>query len=82
MVEWCVEQGIQLVIIGPEEYLANGLANDLRKREIQCFGPDKEGAKLESDKAWAKNFMNRHNIPTAKWKSFTDPNLAKEFVHK
>ena len=58
-----------LVIIGPEIPLANGLADFLRKKDFKVFGPNKDGAKLEFSKSWAKEFMQGANIPTANfWK--------------
>ncbi len=60
---------IDLVIIGPEIPLANGLADFLRKKDFKVFGPNKDGAKLEFSKSWAKEFMQDANIPTANfWK--------------
>jgi len=60
---------IDLVVIGPEIPLANGLADFLRKKDFKVFGPDKDGAKLEYSKSWAKEFMRDANIPTANfWK--------------
>jgi len=60
---------IDLIIIGPEMPLANGLADILRKKDFKVFGPGKDGAKLEYSKSWAKEFMQDANIPTANfWK--------------
>ncbi len=60
---------IDLVVIGPEIHLANGLADFLRKKNFKVFGPNKDGAKLEFSKSWAKEFMQDANIPTANfWK--------------
>ncbi len=60
---------IDLVVIGPEIPLANGLADFLRKKDFKVFGPNKDGAKLEFSKSWAKEFMQDANIPTANfWK--------------
>ena len=55
---------IDLIIIGPEIPLANGLADFLRKKDFKVFGPNKDGAKLEFSKSWAKEFMQDANIPT------------------
>ena len=55
---------IDLVVIGPEIPLADGLANFLRKNDFKVFGPNKDGAKLEFSKSWAKEFMQDANIPT------------------
>ena len=60
---------INLIVIGPEVPLANGLADFLRKKDYKVFGPGKDGARLEFSKSWAKEFMQDANIPTAKfWK--------------
>ncbi|MBO8217797.1 phosphoribosylamine--glycine ligase [Prochlorococcus marinus] len=60
---------IDLTIIGPEIPLARGLADFLREKNFKVFGPNKDGAKLEYSKSWAKEFMEEANIPTAKfWK--------------
>ena len=58
---------IDLVVIGPEIPLANGLADFLRKKGFKVFGPGKDGAKLEYSKSWAKEFMQDANIPTARF---------------
>ena len=61
---------IDLIIIGPEIPLAKGLGDFLRSKNFQVFGPNSNGAKLESSKSWAKSFMKEANIPTAKfWKA-------------
>ena len=60
---------IDLIVIGPEIPLANGLADLLRKKNFKVFGPGKDGARLEYSKSWAKEFMHDANIPTANfWK--------------
>jgi len=60
---------IDLIVIGPEIPLANGLADLLREKNFKVFGPGKDGAKLEYSKSWAKEFMHDANIPTANfWK--------------
>ena len=67
-----------LVVIGPETPLANGLADELRAKNFIVFGPGADGAKLESSKSWAKNFMKEANIPTANfWKAETFDNAKK-----
>ncbi|CAD6235185.1 GSCOCG00007850001-RA-CDS [Cotesia congregata] len=78
--EWCKNNSISLVAVGPEEYLANGIADELKTRGVMCFGPEKSAALIESDKDWAKSFMDRHKIPTAQWRSFTSAEEAKSFV--
>ena len=60
---------VDLIVIGPEIPLADGLADFLREKDFKVFGPGKDGAKLEYSKSWAKEFMQDANIPTAKfWK--------------
>nr|XP_012136821.1 PREDICTED: trifunctional purine biosynthetic protein adenosine-3 isoform X1 [Megachile rotundata] len=78
--QWSKENGVNLVVVGPEEYLANGLADELKNVGISCFGPQKAASRIEADKYWAKEFMDRHKIPTARWKGFVDAEEAKKFV--
>ncbi|TDG46146.1 hypothetical protein AWZ03_007488 [Drosophila navojoa] len=78
--KWCQLNEISLVVIGPENPLALGLGDVLQKAGIACFGPGKQGAQIEADKKWAKEFMLRHGIPTARYESFTDVNKAKKFI--
>ncbi|XP_015597327.1 trifunctional purine biosynthetic protein adenosine-3 [Cephus cinctus] len=80
IVEWSKRNEVDFVVVGPEEYLANGLADELKNANILCFGPGKEAARIESDKDWAKCFMDRHNIPTARWKGFIKADDAKKFI--
>lgn len=70
-----IEQKIEMVIVGPEEPLVLGIAdffkNDPQLKTVSLIGPTKAGAALEGSKTFAKEFMHRHNIPTAKYGSFT-----------
>ena len=69
LIDKLIELNIKFIVIGPEIPLANGLADVLRKKDFYVFGPGSDGAKLESSKSWAKNFMKDGNIPTADfWK--------------
>ena len=61
----CLSKKIDLVVIGPESPLANGVADLLREADITVFGPGREGAQLEASKDWAKKLMNQAGIPTA-----------------
>ncbi len=72
---------INLVVIGPEIPLANGLADFLRKKEFKVFGPGKDGAKLEYSKSWAKAFMQDANIPTANFWRVNSLEEAKQIIH-
>lgn len=73
--EFVLQKHIDMVVVGPEDPLVLGIydffQNDASLRDIQVVGPSKEGAKLEGSKEFAKQFMQRHNIPTAKYQSFT-----------
>ena len=72
---------IDLVVIGPEIPLANGLADFLRKKDFKVFGPNKDGAKLEFSKSWAKEFMQDANIPTAKFWKVNTLEEAKKIIN-
>lgn len=72
-------QKIEMVVVGPEDPLVNGiydaLKNDSRTKDTVVIGPSKEGAKLEGSKDFAKAFMKRHHIPTARYHTFTGETL-------
>lgn len=84
VVQFCLEKEIHLVVIGPEAPLADGLANTLRVEHIPVFGPTREAAQLESSKGFAKEFMQRHDIPTAMFRSFSahEAIAALEYVQE
>ena len=77
--DFAVENGIDMVVVGPEDPLVKGIyddfKNDSRTAEIPVIGPSKLGAQLEGSKDFAKGFMQRHNIPTAKYKTFNGTTL-------
>ncbi len=72
---------VDLIVIGPEIPLANGLADFLRKNDFKVFGPGKDGAKLEYSKSWAKEFMRDANIPTANFWKVNSLEEAKKIIH-
>jgi phosphoribosylamine--glycine ligase len=72
LVAFARQEEIDLVIVGPEAPLAAGLADELRTAGVRVFGPSKAAAEIESSKAFAKAFMARHNIPTARYAAFTN----------
>ena len=72
---------IDLIVIGPEIPLANGLADFLRKKNFKVFGPGKDGAKLEYSKSWAKEFMRDANIPTANFWKVNSLEEAKKIIN-
>lgn len=77
---FCSEASVDLVVVGPEAPLAEGIVDYLSKFGIPCFGPTKKAARIETSKAFAKDFMIRHGIPTARFKTFTDCKLACSHV--
>jgi len=72
---------INLIVIGPEIPLANGLADFLREKDFKVFGPNKDGAKLEYSKSWAKEFMQEAKIPTANFWKVNSLGEAKKIIH-
>jgi len=74
----CEREGVSLVVVGPEDPLAAGLADRLRDAGIAVFGPSAEAAQLEASKTFSKEFMARHGIPTAEFAAFAalEPALA------
>lgn len=80
IVELAKSISADLVVVGPEEPLINGLADALRAEGVNVFGPGREGAQLEGSKAFSKRMMVEARVPTADYGEFTDPESAKEFV--
>jgi phosphoribosylamine--glycine ligase/phosphoribosylformylglycinamidine cyclo-ligase len=74
------KENIDLVVVGPEAALAAGVADALHAQGIAVFGPDRSAARLESSKAFAKAFMEKYAIPTARYASFTDFDQAADFI--
>lgn len=74
------EKKIDLVVVGPEVPLINGLVDDLQAINIAAFGPTKAAAQLEGSKSFSKEIMKKYNIPTAKYEIFTDADKAKEYI--
>jgi phosphoribosylamine--glycine ligase len=67
-------------VVGPEDPLAAGIVDKFNKLNLKVFGPSQNAAQLESSKIWAKNFMKRNDIPTAKFEIFDDAQKAQEYV--
>jgi phosphoribosylamine--glycine ligase len=78
---FCVEKDINMVVVGPEDPLVKGIYDelkaDVRTKDIPVIGPSKAGAVLEGSKDFAKGFMQRHNIPTAKYQTFDGEHLLE-----
>ena len=68
-------------VVGPESPLALGIVDKFNEKNLKIFGPTKQAAQLESSKIWAKDFMKRNDIPTAKYEIFGDAKKAEEYVN-
>lgn len=77
---WCRQNSIELIVIGPEDPLAGGLADRLQHKSRAVFGPTAAAARLEADKAFAKQLMRSVSIPTAEARIFTDAQAALRYV--
>jgi phosphoribosylamine---glycine ligase len=81
MKQFCIDNKIELLVVGPEDPLVNGVydffTQDPELKHIPVVGPSKVGAQLEGSKAFAKEFMLRHNIPTAAYREFSEANYEE-----
>jgi phosphoribosylamine---glycine ligase len=75
-------EGVHATVVGPEGPLAAGVVDAFRAEDLRIFGPTKAAAQLESSKDFAKRFMRRHGIPTARYETFTDAAAARAYVDK
>lgn len=82
LVSFAKKEGIDLTIVGPEAALVAGVVDAFQAAHLNCFGPTKAAVQLESSKAFSKEFMKRHHIPTATHATFTDPEAAKAYIRK
>lgn len=80
VIRFCKEKHIDLVIVGPEAPLAAGAADALSVAGIRCFGPTQAAAQIEASKVFAKNFMTRHNIATARYATFKEFDEAVAYL--
>ena len=80
--EFAINEKIDLTVVGPEGPLAAGVVDVFRAQGLRIFGPTKAAAQLESSKAFSKEFMQRHNIPTALHQTFSDPVAAHAAVEE
>ncbi len=82
LIQFAQQNNINFTVVGPETPLANGIVDKFRAANLFIFGPTQQAAKLEYSKSFAKEFMVKHNIPTAKYGIFIDNKLAKKFVEE
>lgn len=80
LVKFAQDEQIHLTIVGPEAPLSQGVVDAFRAAGLKIFGPTKAAAQLESSKDFAKAFMVRHNIPTAKYQTFSDVAQAHKYI--
>ena len=80
LIDFCRHESIQLTVVGPEAPLADGVVDAFRDAGLKIFGPLRAAAQLESSKDFAKRFMVRHKLPTARYKTFEDAAAAKAYV--
>ena len=73
-------EGIGFTVVGPEVPLVGGVVDDFKAAGLTCFGPSKAAAQLEGSKAFSKDFLQRHKIPTAAHATFTDEQAACDYV--
>ena len=82
VVNFCIKQKIDFVVIGPELPLSNGIVDELKKEKVVTFGPDKISSQLETSKIFMKNICKKHNIPTAKYSVFNKEKDAINFLNE
>lgn len=80
LVRFATDKSINLVVVGPEVPICNGIADYFRAVGIRCFAPSIRAARLEGSKAFSKNFMIKNSIPTAKFQTHNDYESAKMYL--
>lgn len=82
LLNFALEQGVGLTIVGPEDPLVNGIVDRFSEAGLACFGPSAAAARLEGSKTFAKDFMARNDIPTAAYGTFTETEPAIAFIRE
>ncbi|MBP9816823.1 MAG: phosphoribosylamine--glycine ligase [Candidatus Pacebacteria bacterium] len=80
IIDFCTEKHIELVVVGPDDYLATGIVGSLTAAGIFAFGPTREAAEIEWSKAYAKEVMEAAGVPTARSRTFTDYDSARDYL--
>ncbi len=80
LAELARRESVDLVVVGPEDPLADGLADRLRADGLAVFGPSRDAARLEASKSWAREFMARHGVPQPSFRRFEDADAARAHV--
>lgn len=79
---WADAEGVDLVVVGPEAPLADGLVDVLRQRRVPAFGPTADAAAIEASKAFSKDLMREAGVPTAEYRTFRDPGAAAAYIRE
>lgn len=82
LVSFARDNNVGLTIVGPEAPLVAGVVDQFKAVGLNCFGPGREAAQLEGSKAFTKEFLQRHNIPTAAFGSFSEVDEALDYLHR
>lgn len=82
LIEFATKKSIAITIVGPEIPLAAGIVDAFQAAGLKIFGPTRQAAQLETSKIFAKEFMQRHRIPTAAYARFTNPELAHAYIEQ
>lgn len=82
LLEFALQNDIGLTVVGPEDPLADGIVDTFTQAGLKTFGPSGEAAQLEASKSFAKQMMERHNIPTAAYAEFDNAEAAEAYVHE
>ena len=77
---FATDNRIDLTIVGPEDPLVQGIVDRFQEHRLRCFGPTRAAARLEGSKSFTKDFLVRHNIPTAAYQSFDDITAAERYI--
>lgn len=80
LIDFCLTSKINLVVVGPEQPLCDGIVDKMSKAGIKCFGPSALAAQLEGSKTYSKQFLQKYNIPTANYSSFTEITPAIQYL--
>ncbi|MBS0587734.1 MAG: phosphoribosylamine--glycine ligase [Proteobacteria bacterium] len=82
LIEFAKRESVAITVVGPEIPLAAGIVDAFQAAGLKIFGPTRQAAQLETSKIFAKEFMQRHHIPTAAYARFTDPGLAHAYIEQ
>src|SRR4051812_16913727 len=80
VVDFCRANAVDFIVVGPDEPIAAGIVDELAAAGFKAFGPSKAAGRLESSKKFTKALCSAHNIPTAAYEHFTDPEAAKAYI--